>query len=263
MEMKKFGVVGCGKMGQAMVSRMSARLPETILCCDVVPEAREEMAKIIGPRAVAVSAPDIVAQECDVVLVAVKPIHACGVLKILAGGMKKTILSIVAGLSIERLNALCPGHTCVRIMPNTPALAGCGAMAVLDSGLDDATRQLAKTLMDACGTCHFIPRESLMDAVTGLSGSGPALFAMIAEALADEGVAQGLPRATALALARETMLGTAKLLEIQHPAILKENVMSPGGTTAAGVIAAENHALRSAVQAFVRAAAEKSRELGK
>ena len=100
-----------------------------------------------------------------------------------------------------------------------------------------------------------------MDAVTGLSGSGPALFAIMAESLADAGVAEGLPRELAQDLARETMLGTAKLLEKQHPAILKENVMSPGGTTAAGVLAAEKAGFRPAVASFVQSASAQSREL--
>ena len=97
--------------------------------------------------------------------------------------------------------------------------------------------------------------------MTGLSGSGPALFAVIAQALADAAVAEGLPRNLANDLARETMLGTAKLMEIEHPAILKENVMSPGGTTAAGILASEQAGIRSACQAFVCAAAQKSRSL--
>ena len=144
---------------------------------------------------------------------------------------------------------------------NTPALVGCGSIVVLDADLRDEMRQLVAKLMSHVGHCHFVSHESMMDAVTGLSGSGPALFAMMIEALADAAVAEGLPRTLAQDLARETMDGTAHLLEVQHPAILKENVMSPGGTTAAGVLAAEKAGFRYAATEFVRAATEKSRNL--
>lgn len=259
--MQKFGVIGCGKMGQALVSGMIHHLNCPVICCDVSSSARQSMTEILGNKGFVVEDIGEIVDSCDVVLVAVKPVHAAGVLNKLSGGCEKTILSIVAGMKYEQLRAFTGRHTVIRMMPNTPALVGYGSIVVLDNGLTPENRQLVQDLFVHAGTVHFVPRESMMDAVTGLSGSGPALFAIMAEALADAGVAEGLTRELAQDLARETMLGTAKLLEKQHPAILKENVMSPGGTTAAGVLAAEKAGFRTAAAAFVQSASAQSRKL--
>ena len=259
--MQNFGVIGCGKMGQALIAGMISSLDCKIMACDVSESARLAMSDILGDKGTVVEDIGAISENCDVVLVAVKPFHAAGVLNKLSGGCDKIILSIVAGMTYEKLRAFAGRHAVIRLMPNTPALVGAGSMVVLDNGLTAENRQLVQDLFSHSGTVHFIPRESMMDAVTGLSGSCPALFAMMMEALSDAGVAEGLTRDLANDLARETMLGTAKLLEIQHPAILKENVMSPGGTTAAGVMAAESAGFRAAAAAFVQAAAEKSRKL--
>ena len=265
--MNKFGVVGCGKMGTALMIAMKDVLNVPILCCDVYLEVANKLANALGSNATATDCVEDIAQNCDVVLLSVKPGVACGILKRLNTGISKIIFSIVAGLSSTDMKKAIDNGTeapakceVVRMMPNTPALVGASAMVILKSGLNTETQKLAENIFSKTGECYFVENESLMDAVTGLSGSGPALFAMMAEALADAGVAEGLPRNLALALARQTMLGTAKLLEVQHPAILKENVMSPGGTTAAGVLAAEKAGFRSAAEAFVRAATQKSRE---
>lgn len=260
--MNCFGIVGCGKMGQALVSGMRPELADTpLICCDVSEEALKATQKILGDHATMTQDLDEVAAKADVILLCVKPAQAPGVLKRLNDGPRKVILSIVAGLTHARLSECAPAHICVRIMPNTPALVGAGTSVIYDSKLPQPVRALAERLFGRTGGCHFVDHEEMMDAVTGLSGSTPALFAMMIEALADAGVAEGLPRATAFALARETMLGTAKLLECQHPAILKENVMSPGGTTAAGVLAAEKAGFRQAAAAFVCAASQKSRQM--
>ena len=260
--MKTFGIVGCGKMGQALMARIVPSLDVPILCCDIYDDALAAMKARFGTRIECTQNIEVVAETADVVLLAVKPAQARQVLTQLSCGCSKTILSIVAGIKRSALQAFAGSQTVVRIMPNTPALVGEGAMVVLDDGLSEETRGWIEKLLSQAGYCHWIGSESQMDAVTGLSGSGPALFAIMVEALADAGVAEGLPRTLALALARETMLGTAKLLEVEHPAILKENVMSPGGTTAAGVLAAENAGFRQAAQRFVKAAAEKSRNMG-
>ncbi len=260
--MKSFGVIGCGKMGQALVSRIAPNIDCPIVCCDVNPEARQAMKKLVGERVEVVDSSKKIVDECDVVLVAVKPAQAPDVLAELALGGKKLILSIVAGIRYDSLCEMAKNGEVVRIMPNTPAMVGAGSMVILDSNLSDETRELVRKLLSVAGSCHFIRDEKLMDAVTGLSGSSPALFAMLIEALADAAVAEGLPRNMAFELARETMLGTAKLLERQHPAILKENVMSPNGTTAAGVLAAEKAGLRHAAAEFVCAATRKSRSMG-
>ena len=141
------------------------------------------------------------------------------------------------------------------------ALVGAGATVVLNNGMSTEIRRLLESLLPLMGGVHFVTDESMLDAATGLSGSGPALLAMVAEAMADAGVAEGLPRDLARDLARETMLGTARLMEVQHPEVLKENVMSPHGTTAAGVLAAEKAGLRHAAAEFVSAASRRAREL--
>lgn len=261
--MKSFAVIGCGKMGQALVSRIAPNIDCPILCCDVNPEAREAMKNLVGDRVEILESSERIVNECDVVLVAVKPAQAPDVFVKLAFGGKKIILSIVAGIRHDTICGLAEGCEIVRIMPNTPAMVGAGSMVILDSDLSQETRELVENLLSVAGSCHFINDEHLMDAVTGLSGSSPALFAMLIEALADAAVGEGLPRKMALDLARETMLGTAKLLEHQHPAILKENVMSPNGTTAAGVLAAEKAGIRNAAAEFVCAATRKSRSMSR
>ena len=259
--MQKFGVIGCGKMGQALVSDMMAYLSCSLVCCDISSEAREKMQAIIGEHGHVCEQMDEIVETCDVVLVAVKPNHAVGVFNRLSGGCDKVILSIVAGMTYEKISAFTGRHAVIRLMPNTPVMVGAGSIVVLDNALTSERRQLVKDLFGHTNSVHFVPNESMMDAVTGLSGSGPALFAIMAEAMADAAVAEGLTRDLANKLARETMLGTAKLLELQHSAVLKENVMSPGGTTAAGLMAAEKAGFRFAAEEFVRAAAEKSRKM--
>jgi pyrroline-5-carboxylate reductase len=259
--MNSFAIVGCGKMGQALARCIIPVISAKCLCCDVSDNALSEIHQQFGDRVVCTKDLQRVADTCDVVLLAVKPVHAPKVLSVLATGMSKTILSIVAGIASDKLKSMASRQNVVRMMPNTPALVGAGSVVVFDDKLPDTTKSLIQTLFTPAGVVHFVQNEDMMDAVTGLSGSCPALFAIMAEALADAAVAQGLTRDLASALARETMYGTAKLLEKQHPDILKENVMSPGGTTAAGIIAAENAAFRAASQAFVIAATQKSRNM--
>lgn len=259
--MNKFGVVGFGKMGHALVAGMAKIINVPVMIFDVSKEALNDVDGLGLKDVELASDIETISDACDVVLVAVKPAQAPEVFEKLEKGCAKTILSIVAGLTIDRMKSLVPSQAVIRIMPNTPALVGAASIVVVDNGLTPKQHALASELMSTCGACHFVKSESQLDAVTGLSGSGPALFAVIAQALADAAVAEGLPRNLANDLARETMLGTAKLMEIEHPAIIKENVMSPGGTTAAGILASEQAGIRSACQAFVCAAAQKSRSL--
>lgn len=259
--MNTLGIIGCGKMGQALIAAIAGAIDTPMLCCDKSESALGAVRQILNARAEYTTDIDTVAARCDTVLVAVKPAQASEVLMKLNNAHVKCILSIVAGLKHDALKGFVPNCEVVRIMPNTPALVGAGSIVILDAGLREETKHLLEMMFSKAGTCHFVARESMMDAVTGLSGSGPALFAMMAEAIADAAVSEGLPRDVAASLARETMLGTARLLEVQHPAILKENVMSPGGTTAAGVLAAEKEGFRSAAAAFVTAATQKSRSM--
>ncbi len=205
-------------------------------------------------------------RQADVIVLAVKPGSVLPVLREVAGDLKpgQTIISIAAGVSLKSLEtAAGEGAAVVRVMPNTPALVGEGASAVCPgtkAGREDTDRTLA--IFNAVGRAVEIP-ESMMDAVTGLSGSGPAYMFIILEALADAGVRMGLPRNVATLLAGQTMLGAAKMLleSGQHPGQLKDMVTTPGGTTIEGIYALEINGLRGALMEAVQAATERSREL--
>ncbi|BBA79504.1 pyrroline-5-carboxylate reductase [cyanobacterium endosymbiont of Rhopalodia gibberula] len=174
------------------------------------------------------------------------------------------VISILAGVPLIRLEASFPKYPMLRVMPNAPATVGAG-MTVISPGqrVKPNHLTLATTIFEAVGQVVQVP-ESLMDAVTGLSGSGPAFVAMMIEALADGGVSAGLPRVIATQLALQTVLGTAQLLENTelHPAQLKDKVTSPGGTTIAGVAQLEKAGFRSAIIEAVQAAYQRSQQLG-
>ena len=176
-----------------------------------------------------------------------------------------TVISILAGVTIAKLERAFPQQPVIRVMPNTPATVGQG-MTAIAAGTKAQEKHIeqAKSIFNAVGEVVEVP-ESSMDAVTGLSGSGPAFVALAIEALADGGVASGLPRAIALQLAIQTVLGTATLVKETgiHPGILKDRVTSPGGTTIAGVAKLESVGFRSALIEAVKTATERSQELGK
>ena len=176
-----------------------------------------------------------------------------------------TVISILAGVTIAKLERAFPQQPVIRVMPNTPATIGQG-MTAIAAGTNAKEKHIdeAKSIFNAVGEVVEVP-ESSMDAVTGLSGSGPAFVALAIEALADGGVASGLPRAIALQLAIQTVLGTATLLKKTelHPGVLKDRVTSPGGTTIAGVAKLESVGFRSALIEAVKTATERSKELGK
>ena len=173
------------------------------------------------------------------------------------------VISILAGVPLIRLEAGFPEYPILRVMPNAPATVGAG-MTVIAPGQKVKPNHLtlAITLFEAVGQVVQVP-ESLMDAVTGLSGSGPAFVAMMIESLADGGVSAGLPRAIAIQLALQTVLGTVQLLQTTklHPAQLKDKVTSPGGTTIAGVAQLEKTGFRSAIIEAVQAAYQQSQRL--
>jgi pyrroline-5-carboxylate reductase len=176
-------------------------------------------------------------------------------------------VSIAAGVSLFQIQSQLPSQArVVRAMPNTPALVGAGATALCaNEAAGDDDRRLARALFEAVGVVWEAPREDLMDAVTGLSGSGPAYVFLVLEALGDAGVRQGLPRDAAYQLAFQTVLGAARLAQESgvHPAALKDQVTSPGGTTIAGLAELERGGVRAAFQAAVAAATARSRELGR
>jgi pyrroline-5-carboxylate reductase len=201
-------------------------------------------------------------------VLAVKPHHVEAVCSTVAGRVARA-LSVAAGVTIGQLErwlgaAGGPTPAVVRSMPNTPALVGAGASAIAaGSTAGPADTAWARTLLGAVGLVEEVP-EAALDAVTGLSGSGPAYVFLIAEALVEAGVSVGLPRATATTLAVQTLLGSARLLSesADDAAVLRANVTSPGGTTAAGLRVLEQRAVRAALIDAVHAATARSRELG-
>lgn len=173
------------------------------------------------------------------------------------------VISIMAGTSIAALDRVFRGLPIARVMPNTPATVGSGMSAIaLGDAAGDIELLVAQTIFEAVGQVVTVP-ESSMDAVTALSGSGPAYVAIAIEALADAGVAVGLPRAVASQLALQTVRGSANLLHLSqiHPAVMKDKVASPGGTTIAGITALEKAGFRNALIEAVRAAYDRSRAL--
>lgn len=267
--MLKLGLIGCGKMGGALLRGVCAALEGQqevqIMLCDAVPAAVKALRESL-PVQVDGGTPAQVAAEADMVLLAVKPQDLQLLCEGLAGlSGSRLYLSIAAGVGLADLEQwLGGGQRVIRAMPNTPALVGAGAAAFARGTLaTDADAAMARQLLSGVGTVDEVS-EKLLDAVTGLSGSGPAYVYTVIESLADGGVLKGLPRATALQLAAQTVLGAAKMvLETgKHPAVLRDEVTSPGGTTIAGLEQLELHGVRAALQQAVRAATERSQELG-
>lgn len=264
----RVGFIGAGKMATALARGLCQKgctRSENILASDVSSAARESFTAQSGGRAVESNAE--VAHASRIVVLAVKPQQFRSVLTGLREviGPQHLVVSIAAGIPLATMTAILgESRRLVRVMPNTPCLVGASASAWCLGGAatrDDAT--VVSRLLDAVGTSFELP-EHLLDAVTGLSGSGPAFVCQVIEALADGGVKMGLPRDTALQLAAQTVLGTARMiLETgQHPAALKDAVASPAGTTIAGLHELERGALRGCLMNAVEAATRRSRELG-
>ncbi len=266
---KKIGFVGCGAMARALAGGLRAGGvdAERIAASDPDAAQREAFEAETGVRAGDSNAATV--EGCDAVILAVKPGIVTPVLRELSGATdlaRPVWISIAAGVSIAAIEAELPGGArVVRAMPNTPALVRAGATAVCaNRGAGDADLALARAAFEAVGVVWEAPREELMDAVTGLSGSGPAYVFLILEALGDAGVRQGLPRDAAYQLAFQTVLGAARLAQESgaHPAALKDQVTSPGGTTIAGLAELERGGVRAALMAAVERATARSRELG-
>ncbi|MAE94323.1 MAG: pyrroline-5-carboxylate reductase [Planctomycetota bacterium] len=265
----RIGFLGAGAMGEALAAAVCAAGvdPARLRAADPVPERGKALEERIGLRS-GTDNREVVAAS-DLVVLAVKP----GLVDAVLAGVRDERaagevlwISIAAGVRLETLEAaLPPGARVVRAMPNTPALAGAGATAfVANAACQAQDRDRALALFETVGLAWEAPDEALLDAVTGLSGSGPAYVFVLLEALSDAGVRMGLPRDAAAALATQTVYGAAKLAieSGRHPAALKDQVTSPGGTTIAGLEALEQGGLRAAVYAAVAAATARSRELG-
>ncbi|HEY4415433.1 MAG TPA: pyrroline-5-carboxylate reductase [Verrucomicrobiae bacterium] len=264
----KIGFLGAGKMATALARGfLNAKLVKAnqIFAADPYEAARKYFAAETGAKTVATNRE--VTQAANVLILATKPDQVAAVLAEISGAFTKNhlLISIAAGVTMAKLESGLPaGARIIRVMPNTPALVGAGASAfAVGKSATSADGELAKKLVSAVGRA-FAVKESLLDAVTGLSGSGPAYVYQFIEALSDGGVAAGLPRDIATQLAAQTVLGSAKMvLETgQHPGVLKDQVTSPGGTTIEGLHELEKGKLRGTVISAVRAATEKSKKLG-
>jgi pyrroline-5-carboxylate reductase len=267
----KFGLIGGGVMGEALLSRLIARgiyQPSEVIVSEPQ-SSRQSFLERQYKVAVTTDNPLVFTQATEVVFLAVKPQVFSAIAQELADVIEKgnspLVISILAGVSLNQIEAAFPRLPVIRAMPNTPATVGAGVTAITCGAYTKANHQeTARQLFSAVGEVVEVS-ESLMDAVTGLSGSGPAYVALMVEALADGGVAAGLPRVIANQLALQTVLGTAQLLHEtkMHPAELKDRVTSPGGTTIAGIAKLEQAAFRSALIEAVKAATTRSHELGK
>ncbi|WP_071393039.1 pyrroline-5-carboxylate reductase [Bacillus tuaregi] len=264
---KTIGFVGAGNMGKAMMGgivKAGIAAPQEIVVYDVYLPSLDAVQTELGVTTA--SNEKEVMEKADIVILAVKPNMVADVLNTIKGEVSedKLIVSIAAGVTLERLSANVPEKTkIVRVMPNTPALVGEGMSALsCNSYVTKADQEELLKIFNSFGEAEIVS-DYLMDVVTGLSGSGPAFVYMFIEALADGAVAEGMSRANAYKFAAQTVLGSAKVvLETgKHPGELKDMVSSPGGTTIAGVKSLENDRFRAAVMNAVVAATEKSRAL--
>jgi pyrroline-5-carboxylate reductase len=256
-------LMGGGRMGEALLSGLLAAgwaSPDDVLVVEPVAARRDELAQR-HPGLRTGTEPE----PADGAVVAVKPNDVAAACKALHDAPPTRVLSIAAGITIATLErALPPGMPVVRAMPNTPALVGAGAAAIAPgTTADDDDLAWAEAILSAVGVTVRVP-EPLLDAVTGLSGSGPAYVFLVAEALIEGGVAAGLPRDVSETLAIQTLAGSAALLKDsdEGPERLRAAVTSPGGTTAAGLRSLERAAIRSALIEAVLAATHRSKELG-
>lgn len=263
----KLSCLGSGKMGTALLQGIVARgvcAAGDIAISDPSAAAMASAAAAVPGVVTATSNPDA-ARGADVVLLCVKPAGIVPLIDSLRDLPSKLLVSIAAGVTLESMEAVAGHHRMIRVMPNTPALIGKGAAAYAPGAKATvADCACAEQLLGAVGIVTRVA-EKLLDAVTGLSGSGPAYVYTIIEALADGGVAEGLAKDQALQLAAQTVAGAAEMV-LQtglHPAILRDQVTSPGGTTIAGLAKLEEKGLRSALIEAVRTAAHRAREMGK
>ncbi|NEQ96737.1 MAG: pyrroline-5-carboxylate reductase [Cyanothece sp. SIO2G6] len=256
-------------MGEALLSRLVAKnvfSTDTVCVSDPLPQRQADLSQRYGIQTT--SDNRLVFQDASIVLLAIKPQIFARVVAGLEGDRPtpppdQMLVSILAGTSLVQLESAFPGQPVVRVMPNTPAIVGTGMTAIAPGQQATAEHMAtARQLFEAVGEVVEVP-ESMMDAVTGVSGSGPGFLAVITEAMIDGGVLAGLPRAIATQLVLQTLRGTAELLQSGvHPAELKDRVTSPGGTTIAGVSELEDAGVRSAMIQAVWAAYARSQELG-
>ncbi|MEO0531434.1 MAG: pyrroline-5-carboxylate reductase [Planctomycetota bacterium] len=266
------GFLGAGRMAQALAAgfvRAGLTDASNVIAYDHTEAAREAFGEAVGPGAKLAGSAAEMAKAARIVFLAVKPAHAAEALASITDSWRsgeQLLVSVAAGVTICTIEAALPvGSAVIRVMPNTPCLVGQGASCYAPGeNATEAHRSDTGRLLSAVGYA-IETTEGLLDAVTGLSGSGPAFVYTVIEALADGGVRAGLPRALAADLAAQTVAGAAAMVTTtgQHPAALRDAVASPGGTTIAGLAELERHGLRSTLIEAVSAAARRSAELGK
>lgn len=266
---KTLALIGAGMMGGALargLARAGAMSPDGFRLFDTQGEKAEALAADLGAGAVAVPSAQAAIAGADLILLAVKPPMVAEALTGIADSLfpEQLVISIAAGVTLGKMESILPaGIPVIRAMPNTPALVGLGATALCrGTHATEEHLRLAQSLFASVGRSVEVP-ERLLDSVTGLSGSGPAYVYLIIEALTDGGVKEGLTRETARLLAAQTVLGAAQMVlsSDEHPARLKDNVTTPGGTTITGLHVLERAGLRAALMDAVQAAAQRSREL--
>ncbi|MDO8682793.1 MAG: pyrroline-5-carboxylate reductase [Armatimonadota bacterium] len=264
----KLAVIGAGSMGCALVRGFIEKgvfAASNVFVADTDGSKRRATASELGVGEAFNNIEAVKAAET--IIIAVKPNDVGAVLNEISDVItpSQLIVSIAAGVSIHTIElSLHVGTPVVRVMPNTPALVGAGASAfALGTNARSEHADRVSEMLSAVGIALQVP-EKLLDAVTGLSGSGPAYVYIMIEALADAGVSVGLPRQVASSLAAQTVLGAAKMVveTCEHPAALRDAVASPGGTTIAGIAALERSGFRAAIINAVQAATNRSKELG-
>ncbi|HET8640840.1 MAG TPA: pyrroline-5-carboxylate reductase [Pseudonocardiaceae bacterium] len=265
--MTTIAVLGAGMIGEALLSGLlsAGRSPDDLLFTERYPERAAELTKRYGVRAVTTAA---AAGEADVLVVAVKPQDIEPLLDELAPVLKPDtlVVSLCAGLPTALYERRLPAGTpVVRVMPNTPLLVG-EAMSAVSAGraASPAHLKMVEELLSSVGRVAMVP-EAQQDAVTALSGSGPAYFYFLVEAMIDAGILLGLPRAVATELIIQSAVGAARMLREtgEHPVTLREAVTSPAGTTISAIRELERHGVRAALLAAIEAARDRSQELGR
>ena len=262
----KFGFIGCGNMGGAIARSVAKKVGgENLLLANRTPAKAENLALELG--AAACTNED--AAACDFVFLGVKPHLMEGVLAslhpVLMSSPNSVLVTMAAGLTMSRIRQMAgTSHPVIRIMPNTPAAYGAGMIQYCTLDVSPAQEEAFLEAMSLCGRLDPLAEE-LIDAASAVSGCGPAFAALFVEALADGGVACGLPRSAALAYAAQMLVGTGTMLlrSGMHPGALKDGVCSPGGSTIQGVRTLEEAGFRGTVMDAVIAAFEKNKELGK
>lgn len=269
LDNKKIGVIGAGHIGTAVIGGMlRAKLtsPKNIYASKKSTNNLEDISKTFGIHTTTDNKK--VARSSEILILAVKPMNAREVLSEIKDVIEPSqlIITVMAGIKSSFINALlevqCP---VIRSMPNTPVLVDAGATAICKGEFANEDHlKIAHTIFKSVGTVEVVP-ENLLDAVTGLSGSGPAYIYMVIEAMTDGGVKMGIPRQIAFRLASQTVFGAAKLVieTGKHPAILKDEVTTPGGTAIAAVHELETHGLRTMLINAVSTATIRSKELSK